>query len=285
MAQQHNEDHSTAKSATKSSSTRSVNGIAIANLPPNLKVAVDELDLDANGDGQLDTGEIIMAVEHLAAKTKANTSLKKIVYVLCGFSVVLVAALFGASIAAARLAKDTSIDPVTGIMYAKDSDSIMKTEEAKFRRSMNFALLSNQELDNLIDFRLTGGDVKFQVKGYARSTGDDAAAVKEVMLLVEGGTITYDPEGIIDATGDAERLLTFAYGNITEADSLMANGKRRRRLECKNDGCIAALRECLLKHMNPDMCGDLQDADYHQDDSFWRQKKRTSWEQFDHRQV
>merc|ERR1712194_612950 len=213
---------------------------------------------DANGDGQLDTGEIIMAVEHLAAKTKANTSLKKIVYVLCGFSVVLVAALFGASIAAARLAKDTSIDPVAGIMYAKDSDSIMKTEEAKFRRSMNFALLSNQELDNLIDFRLTGGDVKFQVKGYARNTGDDAAAVKEVMLLVEGGTITYDPE----------RLLTFAYGNITEADSLMANGKRRRRLECKNDGCIAALRECLLKHMNPGMCGDLQDADFHQDDSF-----------------
>merc|ERR1712194_760708 len=190
---------------------------------------------DANGDGQLDTGEIIMAVEHLAAKTKANTSLKKIVYVLCGFSVVLVAALFGASIAAARLAKDTSIDPVTGIMYAKDSDSIMKTEEAKFRRSMNFALLSNQELDNLIDFRLTGGDVKFQVKGYARNTGD------------------------------AERLLTFAYGNITEADSLMANGKRRRRLECTNYECIADLRECLLATMDPDQCGHLQDADYHQD--------------------
>jgi hypothetical protein len=267
MAQQHNEDHSTAKSSTKSSSTRSVNGITIANLPPNLKVAVDELDLDANGDGQLDTGEIIMAVEHLAAKTKANTSLKKIVYVLCGFSVVLVAALFGASIAAARLAKDTTIDPVTGIMYAKDSDSIMKTEEAKFRRSMNFALLSNQELDNLIDFRLTGGDVKFQVKGYARNTGDDAA-VKEVMLLVDGGTITYDPEGIIDATGDAERLLTFAYGNITEADSLMANGKRRRRLQFTND-FIKALRDCLLEHgMNLDHCGHLQDANFHQYDSF-----------------
>jgi len=284
MAQQHNEDHSTAKSATKSSSTRSVNGIAIANLPPNLKVAVDELDLDANGDGQLDTGEIIMAVEHLAAKTKANTSLKKIVYVLCGFSVLLVAALFGASITAARLAKDTNIDPVTGIMYAKDSNSIMKTEEAKFRRAMNFALLSNQELDNLINFRLTQGDVKFQVKGYARS-GD--AAVKEVMLLVDGGTITYDPEGIIDATGDAERLLTFAYGNFTEADDLLANGKRRRRLECNGDtDCLAALLACMEANENDvDYCTSHVSADTSQGDSFWRQKKRTSREQFDHRQV
>jgi hypothetical protein len=37
--------------------------------------------------------------------------------------------------------------------------------------------------------------------------------------------------------------------------------------------------------MNPVHCGHLQDADYHQYDSFWRQKKRRSWEQFDHRQV
>jgi len=285
MAQQHDEDPSTAKS----SSSRSIrkNGIDIEQLPPNLKVAVDELNLDTDGDGRLDTNEIIMAVEHLAAKTKANTSLKKIVYVLCGFSVLLVAALFGASITAARLAKDTNIDPVTGIMYAKDSHSIMKTEEAKFRRAMNFALLSNQELDNLINFRLTQGDVKFQVKGYARS-GD--AAVKEVMLLVDGGTITYDPEGIIDATGDAERLLTFAYGNFTEEDTLLANGKRRRRLECNgNEACLAELLACMEANgMNDDSldyCTSHVSADTSQGDSFWRQKKRTSREQFDHRQV
>merc|ERR1712161_65435 len=138
--------------------------------------------------------------------------LKKIVYVLCGFSVVLVAALFGASIAAARLAKDTSIDPVTGIMYAKDSNTMMKTEQAKFHRAMNFALLSNKELDHLMEISMTKGDVKFEVKGYAR-TGD--SAVDEVMFLVDGGTITFDPKGITDTTGDAERLLTFAYGNFT----------------------------------------------------------------------
>jgi len=226
MAQQHDEDPITAKS----SSSRSIrkNGIDIEQLPPNLKVAVDELNLDTDGDGRLDTNEIIMAVEHLAAKTKANTGLKKIVYVLCGFSVVLVAALFGASIAAARLAKDTSIDPVTGIMYAKDSRTMMKTEQAKFHRAMNFALLSNKELDQLMEISMTKGDVKFEVKGYAR-TGD--SAVDEVMFLVDGGTITFDPKGITDATGDAERLLTFAYGDFTiEEDILMAGGRQVRRL-------------------------------------------------------
>merc|ERR1719162_2627575 len=215
----HDEDHI---STEKSISTRSIRktGIDIANLPPNLKLAVDELNLDTDGDGRLDTQEIITAVEHLAAKTKANTSLKKIVYVLCGFFVVLVVALFGTSIAAARLAKDTTMDVDTGIMYAKgDAHNIMKTEEATSRSEKNIANMSNKELDRLMNVIMTQGDVKFQVKGYSRSGTIDE---NQVMLLVEGGTITFDPNGIMGATGDAESLLVFSYGDFT------TEGGRRR---------------------------------------------------------
>jgi len=226
----HDEDYMSAKSSSARSLRKS--GIDIAKLPPNLKIAVDELNLDTDGDGRLDTEEIIMAVEHLAAKTKANTSLKKIVYVLCGFSVALVAALFGASIAAARLAKDTTMDADTGIMYAKGTHTIMKTEEALFRSTMNIAMLSNKELDGLVNLIPTQGDVKFQVKGYSRSGTIDG---NQVMLLVEGGTITYDPEGIMDATGDAEDLLVFAYGEfieeLGEPDEHGGRRESRRRLQ------------------------------------------------------
>jgi len=72
---------------------------------------------------------------------------------------------------------------------------------------------------------LTTGDVKFQIKGYARSK--DA---EEVKLLVQGGTITYDLEGIASATGDAEELLDFAYyGDDVEEEEGTTNVRRGRR--------------------------------------------------------
>merc|ERR1712238_227402 len=67
-------------------------------------------------------------------------------------------------------------------------------------------------------------------KGYSRSGSIDG---NQVMLLVEGGTITFDPEGIMDATGDAEDLLVFAYGEFTEEEvvtdgSTEGTGRRAR---------------------------------------------------------
>jgi len=224
-------------------------GIDVNDLPYNLKKVVSELKLDTDGNGRLDTKEIVMAVEHLVARTKANASLKKIVMLLCVFSVFLVAALFGASIAAARLAKDTEMDPITGVMYAKgDAHSIMKTKEAIFIHQENIALMTNDELNGLKAIIMTSGDVKFQVKGYSRSgtTGSTGMNMNDgnnnqVMVVVEGGTITYDSQGIMDASGDAERLLTFTYGDFTleeEVEGEVApvvevptNRRRRRHLE------------------------------------------------------
>jgi len=245
---------------TSSSSSRTMNlvkmtssqkarrsGIDVNDLPYNLKKVVSELKLDTDGNGRLDTKEIVMAVEHLVYKTKANASLKKIVMLLCVFSVFLVAALFGASIAAARLAKDTEMDPITGVMYAKgDAHSIMKTKEAIFIHQENIALMTNDELNGLKAIIMTSGDVKFQVKGYSRSgttgtTGmnNDGNNNQQVMVVVEGGTITYDSQGIMDASGDAERLLTFTYGEFTfeeegpveeEGEGEAPTNRRRRHL-------------------------------------------------------
>merc|ERR1711865_827481 len=101
--------------------------------------------------------------------------------------------------------------------------SVMKVTTAEFRRTMGIADMTNAQLDLLTAILPGTSGVKFQVKGYARSgagtgTTVDAAAAddddeREVKLLVEGGTITYDSQGVItEASGNAETLLTFAYG-------------------------------------------------------------------------
>jgi len=71
------------------------------------------LELDLDGDGILDKKEILHAVTHLTTQTKTNTNFKKLVWLLCGFSIFLVASLFGSSLTAARLTKDTVIDPIS----------------------------------------------------------------------------------------------------------------------------------------------------------------------------
>jgi len=208
MHQQHQQQHS------------SMLCIRISDLSHNLRKSIKQLELDLDGDGNLDTEEILLAVKHLTTQTKTQLSLKRMVVVLCTFMVLLVLCVFASSITAARLAKDTEIDPISGIMYAKVGDtlhsSIMKTEAVEIYSNSNvIAEMTNDELDILKAVLLptnkrdssTCGDVKFQVKGYARKNDNN------IMLLVEGGTITYDNDGIMDATGNAKVLLAFAYGD------------------------------------------------------------------------
>jgi len=200
-----------------------VSGIFITDLPSNLRNIVDEigLELDLDGDGRMDTNEIKIVVGNLVIKTKAHAVLKKIVGLLCAFAVFLTATLFATSISAARLAMDTTVDAETGIMYSHTGgggaahSSVMKVDGAEFRRNIGIADMTNAQLDILKAILPGTSDVKFQVKGYARGSVDDENN-NEVKLLVEGGTITYDSQGIIkEASGNAEKLLTFAYGDFT----------------------------------------------------------------------
>ena len=222
--------------------------IDISKLPRKLRECVDELNLDVNGDGELDSGEIILAVDKLASKSKDNNGLKKIIYGLCGlclFAVLSAGCIFGATIAAARLAKDTEVDSASGIMYAKGSHKTMKTEDVMIYSSATNTIIdmSNEELNVLKVILLTDGDVKFQIKGYARSMNTDNDDDQQVKLLVEGGTITYDNAGIVSATGDAQELLEFAYGVNT--NSILASASVSPTLTTTGGGnsCLLTLQK------------------------------------------
>lgn len=225
--------------AASSKSGLGSSGIRVSSLPLALQQEVHKMGLDVDGDGTLDTHEIIAVVNNLATTSKENDNMKKIILVLVIFAVLLVCCVFGATITAARLSKETSIDVMTGAMYAKGTTTSMKTSEfVEYTPNTVIATMTNEELDELKYFYL-GDDLsmKFFVKGYTRPSspqndgvsGDDAV----VVLLVEGGVIFFDSDGIRDATGDAKMLLDLFTGNTNVDDYIQAEQQSdtRRRLQ------------------------------------------------------
>jgi len=157
--------------------------------------------------------------------TKKSKTLTVIVVSLCAVVGLLIGGVSGASIAISHLTTNsqlTEVDALTGIMYSKESDNdhshltTMKTEDVVFYSdTTNIIDMTNEELKTLKEIILTDGDVKFQIKGYAR--GKDNT---QIGLLVQGGTIIYDTEGLASATGDARILLDLAYGVQEDEDGI-----------------------------------------------------------------
>jgi len=222
--------------STKKKTTTGVYGLRVSSLQETLRKSVAKMNKDKNGEGgelkfnNEEEEEVIVqaAVDNnslVSTTTRVNNRTVKVVIVgsLCVFLMLLVGCVFGASIAIARLTKEIEIDSLTGIMYSKESNNsdhshqtTMKTEDVVIYSNMDtntIINMTNEELKTLKEILLPKGDVKFQIQGYAR--GKDNT---EIGLLVQGGTIIYDNEGLASATGDAKILLDLAYyGSVQEA--------------------------------------------------------------------
>jgi len=183
--------------------------IRLSDLPdaykPSARGLVSQFDTD--GDGCIDAAELANAVEALKNSRKKNNYLTKIVVGLTIASLLLIGSVFGVSVAAARLAKDTKIDDDSGFLMTKNKNSVAKTGEAlMWSTTDNLVDLDNEDLRNLKYLSLKNADVHLHVKGHAR-----ASSGEEVILLVEGGTLTFkDAIGLLNATGDARILLEAA---------------------------------------------------------------------------
>jgi len=231
-------------SKQQSCSSSSNKGILLSRLPANLRASV--VEFDDNNDGIIGADELIMVIDNLQKTRWHNNMLRNLVYGLGLFALLLIACIFGASISAARLSKDTNVDPITGIAYVKDGSSggnnnhhgaVLKTEDVViYTDNMDFVGMSNDELKVLKQIILDSGNVKFEVKGYGRSNDG-----LHIHLIVEGGSIiTWDSDGIVNATGLAEVILDSAFptvrssddsdtGSETEEEEQEEEGQRHRR--------------------------------------------------------
>lgn len=78
--------------------------------------------LDTENKGHLDVDKVYDIMKELRAEQKNNMSLKKIIYALSAFSVLLCLANIGTSFAAAVLAKDSSVNTHTFDLNVKGTD-------------------------------------------------------------------------------------------------------------------------------------------------------------------
>ena len=137
---------------------------------------------------------------------KDNKNLRYSVVGLVVALILLICCVFGASITAARLSKDTSVDPSSGVMYSKGAGTTIKTEAVEIlKNGVTIVDMTNKELKVLKHVILDGGSIEFAVRGYARSVENN-----QVGLIVEGGSLLYGEEGLVNATGVADTMLTLA---------------------------------------------------------------------------
>jgi hypothetical protein len=205
---------------------KKTSSIRMSALPEDIRETAMNIGLDRNQDGDLSVGEIAFALRDLENKRKSNSWMKKTVLGFIVLLVAMVVCIFAASLTAARLSKDFDVSPATGLALAKNAKepTVMKTHSARVRKEgLSIAELSNKELGLLEEVVLEDGDLRFVVKGYSRDPFD---AEKKVILLIEGGTVTYDEEGILEATGNAKLALEAVYG----LDAFDDEGRRGRRL-------------------------------------------------------
>jgi len=180
-------------------------GIRLSEMSPELQGQVEKLGIDEDGDGKITDKEMGKLIERYLDTKRDNKFLRHLVTVLVIFSFLLTGCVFGASITAARLSEKTSVDPVNGIMYAKDSDRPIQTEPVNIRtEDLTINKMEVNELDALYEIRLHNGSIKFQVKGFAKSFEKN-----QVTLIVEGGTLIFGNSGLVSVTGTAETIFNF----------------------------------------------------------------------------
>merc|ERR1712238_525180 len=91
-------------------------------------------------------------------------------------------------------------------MYSKGVETTVKTEPVEIHKNgVTIVDMTDKELKVLKHVILDGGSIEFAVRGYARVVEDN-----QVALIVEGGTLLYGEEGLVNATGVADTVLTLA---------------------------------------------------------------------------
>lgn len=191
-------------------------GIRLSDLPVDIHRSIGNLvrEFDTDGDGVIDANELAAAGQALRQSRKKNSLLKKMVIGLVVASVLLIGAIFSTSVVASYIVKDTETGR-DGILRMKGSYIAVKTAEAISWKETSVVDMSIDELNELKYFTISSDNIvtSFNIKGYQKVIDKNS-----VSLLVEGGTIEFDKDGISGSTGAA---LSYLGAAVNES------GKRR----------------------------------------------------------
>ena len=180
----------------------------------------------ADSDGNLDEKKAVAA---LSQTREQNKHMWIACFVLIGTVFVLIAANIGTSVAVARLTRQLNVDPSTGMATIPGSDDVvMKTSTAVFKaEDTSIHTASNDYLSALKTVEFNGGNISYDVKGYARMSN-------ETILLVEGGSLIFGINGLKKITGDQPTRLFSSIDGSSKSSAL--NG---RKLQLNHAGVLA----------------------------------------------
>jgi len=159
------------------------------------------------------------AVAELSQTRTQNKNLWFYGSILVGMVFVLIAANIGTSLAVARLTRQLNVNPVTGMATISGSDDVvMKTSAAIYKdKDISFHTVSIDYLSSLKTIEFIDGNISFDVKGYARMSN-------KTILLVQGGSLIFDIDGLKNVTGDE---LLSSFSSFDEfAKSIDLDGRR-----------------------------------------------------------
>jgi len=220
-------DHGYGDAAPSSNGPRrSSSNIRVSALPKSIQQSARMLVEDISGE--LGPKEVANAITNLEKKGKQNRNLKRAIATFVALTLFMIAAVFAASITAARLSQQLTVSPNTGFAYAKGSDiaGVMKTGEAvEYLDETSVGEMSNEELLDLKEMIFLEGDLRFVVKGHARDSINDT-----VVLLVEGGTITFGRDHLVSSTGSAKMLFEAIFGDDAHVEG--SDGNRKLHTRC-----------------------------------------------------
>lgn len=192
--------------------TSDAHDIDITHLPPSIKECLKEINTD--GDNKVSLEELKAAAkayadskQHLLDAKKESAFLRKAVFGLIGVVILLCGMMFGMSLLAADVAKDTRVASASGlqapspgepssntIMTSKDGMGVVATAQAKIPMSLSSTLGDNQLVHlTMASFSSDAGHIlHVHVNGFLRVPMVGSRCGSVVFLLTQLGRIMLD---------------------------------------------------------------------------------------------
>ena len=192
--------------------------------------------MDVDGDGRIDPKEMYVtmfdAAKEAVRQDKKIRTDKKIIYGLAGISVLLIGCVFGTSVAAAYLAKDTQVNDSRALMTKSNEPVGINMNEVVIPLG-SIAYLPEEfhKKVDMLTLRGTDGAV------HTRKTSAVSVIPKKEMTIwtTNGDKITWDAN---DATAGQEVLIELAEGLLTPSGPL-GGGSVQWTLGAGCDACTA----------------------------------------------
>ena len=181
-------------------------GIDLASCDEATREILKDFDFDKNGFISKD--EVTMGANLFQKSLKENEQFKKMIYCLILGYFVFCLTLGGLTFGIIKANEQVRVDPLTGIATTTGGDAVMKTAPALVVRKDTSVHNAPIAYLNALEKVVFADTISFNVMGFARKED-------ETVILVQGGSLTFNMDGLFNHTGVEPALL---FDHVSDGD-------------------------------------------------------------------